>query len=146
VRTRKAGEVSDEITVGGIGGMPGEAAIRRLVPLQIGSATVFIEQDPAPVEVDVGDEIHPVALPSPKEAIEQAGAFLQELVGIFDKRIKKLATTSRPKEIGVEFSLGFEVKGKATLIPVLLSGESSAQAAIKVCATWGTAAESAESP
>jgi hypothetical protein len=134
--------VSDEITVGGIGEMPGEAATRRLVPLQIGSATVFVEQDPAPVEVDVGDEIHPVALPTPKEAMEQAGAFLQELVGIFDERIKKLATASRPKEIGVEFSLGFEVKGKATIIPVLLSGESSAQAAIKVSATWGTAAGS----
>jgi hypothetical protein len=129
--------------VGGVGGMPGEVATRRLVPLQIGSATVFVEQDGAPVEVEVGDEIHPVALPSPKEAVEQAGAFLQELLGIFDERIKKLAASSRPREVGVEFSLGFEVKGKATLIPVLVSGESSAQAAIKVCARWDTAAESA---
>ena len=134
--------MDDEIAVGGISEMPSEAAPRRLVPLQIGTATVFVEQTGAPAEVDVGDAIHPVALPSPKQAIEQAGAFLQELVGIFDERIEKLATATRPREVGVEFSLGFEVTGKATIIPVLLSGESSAEAAIKVSATWGTATES----
>jgi hypothetical protein len=70
--------------------------------------------------VDVGDEIHPVAVPtvpSPKEAIEQARAFLQKLVGIFDERIKKLATASRPREVGVEFSMEFEVKARRRSFP-----------------------------
>jgi hypothetical protein len=130
--------MDDEITAGGIGGLADRRSVRRLVQVQIGNATVFVEQLGAPVEVDVGDEIHPVALPSPQEALERAGDLLQELVRIFDARIRALA--SRPKEVSVEFSLGFEVKGKATLIPILLSGETSTQAAIKVSAAWDIAA------
>ena len=129
--------MDEEIIAGGIGEVAEETPIRRLVPLQIGTATVFVELTPTPVEVDVGEEIHPVALPSPKEAFEQAGDLLQELVRIFDERVKALV--KRPEEINIEFSLGFMVKGKATLIPVLLSGETAAQAAVKVSAKWSTA-------
>lgn len=129
--------MDDEITAGGIGELADEGASRRLVAVQIGTATVFIEQARAPVELDLGDEIHPVTLPSPKEAFEQAGDLLQEIVRSFDARVKALAT--RPEEVSVEFSLGFAVKGRATLIPILLSGETSAQAAIKVSAKWNTA-------
>jgi Trypsin-co-occurring domain 1 len=131
--------VESGITAGGIGEVADDASGRHFVPLQIGAATVFVEQAPTPIDVDLSGEIHPVALPSPKEAMEQAANFLQELVGIFDKRIKALA--KRPEEVSVELALGFEVKGKATLIPVLLSGETKAQAAIKVSAKWGAAAE-----
>ena len=123
------------IRAGGIGEVAGDVSSRHFVPLQIGTATVFVEQAPGSIDVDLSGEIHPVALPSPKEAIEQAANFLQELVGIFDKRIKALA--KRPEEVSVELALGFQVKGKATLIPVLLSGETTAQAGIKVSAKWG---------
>lgn len=129
--------MDDEITAGGVGERGDQRPARRLVPVQIGTATVFIEQAGGPVELVAGDEVHPVALPGPQRAFEQAGDFLHECVGIFDARIRALA--SRPQEVSVEFSLGFEVKGKATLIPILLSGETSTQAAIKVSARWDTA-------
>lgn len=129
--------MSDEVMAGGVGEVDEQRPARRLVPVQIGMATVFIEQAGGPVELGEGDEVHPVALPGPQKAFEQAGDFLQECVGIFDARIRALVT--RPQEVSVEFSLGFEVKGKATLIPILLSGETSTQAAIKVTARWYTA-------
>jgi hypothetical protein len=117
--------------------MADEASAHRFMPVQIGTATVFVEEARAPVEIDQGDEIYPVALPSPKEAFEQAGELLQEVVRIFDKRIQALV--KRPEEVCIEFSLGFTVTGRAHLIPVLLSAETSAQAAIKVSAKWGSA-------
>jgi hypothetical protein len=107
-----------------------------MVRIEIGTAVVFIEQSDVPLELNLGDDIHPVSLPNPQSAFEHAGDFLRELVGIFDRRIHALA--SRPEEVSVDFSLGFEVSGKATLIPVLLSGKSTTQAAIKVSATWRT--------
>jgi hypothetical protein len=129
--------VDDEIRLGGIREVDSERTARRLVRVRIGKATVFVEASGEQVELDLGDEIHPVALPSPQMAFEQAGEFLQECVRIFDARVRALA--SRPNEVSVEFSLGFEVKGKATLIPILLSGEASTGAAIKVSAMWDTA-------
>lgn len=131
------GGLEDAIKAGGIDEVADQRSERRLVAVQIGKATVFVEQAGAPADLDLGDEIHPVALPSAQEAFERAADFLQECVRIFDARIEALA--SRPKEVSVEFSIGFEVKGRATLIPILLSGETSTQAAIKVSATWGTA-------
>jgi hypothetical protein len=36
----------------------------------------------------------------------------------------------------VEFSLTFEVKGKASIVPVFVTGESSVQSGLKVTALW----------
>jgi hypothetical protein len=127
--------MSDEITTGGNDETAKSG--RHFVPVQIGEATVFVERSSAPIRLDSGDDIHPVAPPTPQEALERAGNVLQEFIAVFDARIKAL--TRRPEEVSVEFSLGFEVKGKATLIPVLLSGETSTHAAIKVTAKWNTA-------
>lgn len=134
--------MDDEIVVGGIGesGAPGARqsggpqTLRRFVPMKIGEATIFLEQMSVPATIE-DDTVHPVALPSPKQAFEQAGDFLHECVRIFDARIGALAR--RPEEISIEFLLAFEVAGKATIIPVLLSGKASTQASIKVSAKWG---------
>jgi hypothetical protein len=47
-----------------------------------------------------------------------------------------MAQAVRPKEIGIEFTIAFEVGGKATIIPVLLSGAAKTQMGVKVTAKW----------
>lgn len=126
--------MDDEIAVGGIREPDDVASSQRhLVPIQVGEATVWIEHVADPV-VEPGDAIHPVAPPNPQQAFESAASFLRECVRIFDDRIRRLER--RPEEISVEFSLGFEMRGKATLIPVFITGESRLSGGMKVTAIW----------
>jgi hypothetical protein len=55
---------------------------------------------------------------------------------MIDARLKEIP--GGPNETTVEFSLGFDIKGKATLVPALLSSEAAASAAVKVTAKWTT--------
>lgn len=126
--------MTDEISIGGVqGGGDGDPVGRRLVPIRVGDATVWVEQVGDAI-VELTDDVHPVAAPDPQRAFENAGAFLRECVRIFDERIRQLPR--RPQEISVEFSIGFEMRGKASLIPVFLTGESSLTSGIKVTAVW----------
>jgi hypothetical protein len=134
--------MSDEIRTGDIAPGPSESTrVRRLVPMQVGNATVFVEDIGEPALIDADDQVRPVAPPSPQEAFENAGKILHECVRVLGQRIESLAANARPKEITVEFSLSFEVKGRASIIPVFLTGESSAQTGLKVTAVWGRKAE-----
>lgn len=109
---------------------------RRLVPVEVGSATVWIEQVAEPAAVDEGDRVRPVSAPSPEKAFETAGEILRECVRLVGERVANLAEKSRPQEVSVEFSLTFEVKGKAAVIPVFVTGETAAQTGLKVSAVW----------
>jgi hypothetical protein len=109
---------------------------RRLIPMQVGSATVYVEQFGAPPEVEVDDRIRPVA-PDPKQAFEQASEILRECVRVVGNRVEGLAEQARPRDITVEFALSFEATGKAQLIPVFLTGETKAMTGLKVTAVWG---------
>jgi Trypsin-co-occurring domain 1 len=77
-----------------------------------------------------------VALPSPKEAFENALEVIQECVGGIGKRLEALARELRPDEISVEFSLQFEGTGTAQIIPVLVTTQTKATGGIKVNAVW----------
>jgi len=101
----------------------------------VGSATVWIEQESDPAVVE-DDRIRPVAAPSPEAAFETAGEILRECVRLVGDRIANLADKTRPQEVTIEFSLTFEVKGKASIIPVFVTGESTAQTGLKVSAVW----------
>jgi hypothetical protein len=126
--------MTDDVSVGGVReGDDEDDSRRRFTPIRVGEATVWVEQASDAI-VEPTDEIHPVAPPDPQQAFENAGSFLRECVRIFDERIRQLE--HRPEEISVEFSLGFELRGKATLIPVFLTGESSLTSGIKVTAIW----------
>jgi Trypsin-co-occurring domain 1 len=115
--------------------VPDPGPARRLVPLKVGEAMVFVEQvgDVALVEAD--DTITPVA-PSLEEAFEHGLRFVRSCVSAFGEQLQALAEKTRPRELAVEFSLTFEAKGKAALIPVLVTGETGAQTGLKVTATW----------
>jgi len=131
--------MSDKIGFGDNRRSPESTATRRFIPMQVGSATVYVEQIGTPPEIEVDPRIRAVA-PDPKEAFEQASEILRECVRVVGERVEglaELAEKARPRDITVEFALSFEVKGKAQLIPVFLTGETKAVSGLKVTAVWG---------
>jgi Trypsin-co-occurring domain 1 len=112
-----------------------DAPRRRLMELSVGESRVFVEVPLDDAESLGRDEIRAVAQPS-GDPFEQAAAFVRECISSIDERLHQLSR--RPDEVVVEFSLGFDVSGKAKLIPVLLSAEASTKSAIKVTARWGS--------
>jgi len=107
-----------------------------MVPMQIGSATVYLVQTPEESVTVEDDRIRPVAPPSPAQAFESAGEILRECVRVMGERFENLTDKARPEELTVEFSLTFEAKGKASIVPVFVTGETSAQTGLKVTAVW----------
>jgi Trypsin-co-occurring domain 1 len=112
------------------GAAAGTLADRRMVPLKIGEATVYVEHA---VE---RTEYVPVAALDPAEAFDKASEAIRECVRIVGGRIEELKEGLTPQEVSVEFSLGFEASGKASWIPVLFQTEAKASAALKVTAVW----------
>jgi hypothetical protein len=117
---------------------PGTDAARTkiMVPIQIGSATVYVMQTPDASVLIEDDRIRPVAPLSPAEAFESAGKILRECVRVMGEHFENLADKARPEQLTVEFSLTFEVKGKASIVPVFVTGETTAQTGLKVTAVW----------
>jgi hypothetical protein len=126
----------DDITAGKIP-KPGTglAPERRLVPLQVGNATVYIEAEGV-AETETDDSIYPVAAPSPKEVFSSAGDTISECVRLVGERIEHLAEAVKPEQVTLEFSVSFEVKGKASPIPVFVTGETGVKSGLKVTAVW----------
>jgi len=104
--------------------------------MRVGSATVYVEDYGESALIEVDDRLRPVAPPSPQEAFGSAGEILRECVRVIGERVDALAVKARPQEISVEFSLSFEVKGKAALIPVFVTGETGTETGLKVTAVW----------
>ncbi len=115
---------------------PGATPVRRLMPMHVGGAIVYVEQVGEPASVEAQDDIHPVAPPSPDEAFQSASQILNECVRVIGEKVEAIAAEVRPDELAVEFSLSFEVKGRASLIPVFVTGEAGTQTGLKVKATW----------
>jgi hypothetical protein len=128
--------VGDGIGFGGREQSTATAPTSRLIPMQVGSATVYVEQFGAPPEVEVDDRIRAVA-PDPKKTFEQASEILRECVRVVGERVEGIAEKTRPRDITVEFALSFEATGRAQLIPVILTGETKAVTGLKVTAVWG---------
>jgi uncharacterized membrane protein len=106
-----------------------------MVPMQVGSATVYVvRSEEARVVED--DRIRPVSPISPQEAFQAAGEFLHECVRLVGEKVETLAEKARPHEVAIEFSLSFEVTGKASVIPIFVTGEASTHTGLKVKAVW----------
>jgi hypothetical protein len=128
--------MSDEIGYGGASQyVAEEIPARTLVPLQIGTATVYIEQVGTPAAVVAHEEIHVVAALDPRQAFQTASEFLHECIATVGERLAALGEHG-PQEVSVEFSLSFEAAGKAQLIPIFVTGETKAATGLKVKAVW----------
>jgi NTP-dependent ternary system trypsin peptidase co-occuring protein len=115
--------------------MPEPAPSRRLVPIQVGKAIVYIEQIGEPVIIEADDRIHPVA-PDTKEVFENAVEVLQQCVHVVGEKVETIVEKIRPQEITVEFTLSFEATGKIAVIPILVTGETKGSTGLKVTAVW----------
>lgn len=137
-------DMSDEIFTGSIDVFRAESSpVRRLIPMQVGKATVYVEQIGESAEVQTDDSIYPVAPPTPREAFENAVDVLQECVRVVGTKIETLAAKTMPQEVTVEFSLTFQARGKLALVPVLVTGESGLETGLKVTALWKRSEEEA---
>jgi hypothetical protein len=107
-----------------------------VLPLQIGGATVFVEQVGPSPSADYDEGLYPVAPPTPREAFDKANEALKECVRVVGETIETLGDRVRPQEISLEFSLSFQAEGSARIIPVLVTGKTAASTGLKVTATW----------
>jgi Trypsin-co-occurring domain 1 len=115
---------------------PGAAPTRRVYPMKVGDAVVYVEQYGEDPVVEADDAIYAVSAPSPTEAFEKASDAIRECVRIVGERIENLAGEAIPAELSVEFSLSFEAKGRASFIPILVQAEATAATGLKVTAVW----------
>ena len=109
---------------------------RTVVPMQVGSATVFVEQVGEPLEIQTDEQFYAVSALSTKDAFEGAIKILQECVQVVGERVKGLREPIKPKQVTVEFTLSFEATGQAQLIPILLTGATTAATGLNVTAVW----------
>jgi hypothetical protein len=128
--------VSDEIEAGGA---TTSAPItggdqRGLVPMKVGSATVYVVQT-GDVGIVNDDEIYTVA-PNPREVFDSAVDVIRECVMKIGEGVEALAGKAMPRELTVEFSLTFEAKGKTAILPVFITAEHGVGAGLKISAVW----------
>ena len=108
---------------------------RRLVPMQVGDATLFVEAAIDEPVIQETDDFHVVGV-NPREAFETASEALKECVRVVGERIDSMQAAMQPHEVGVEFTLTFEVEGQARIIPVLLTGKAKSAVGVTVSAKW----------
>ena len=95
---------------------------------------MYLEVD-EDIVIESSDAISPVSF-DPAQAFEQAGNALRECVSVIGDRLTQISAVAKPKEVDVEFTLTFEVEGKASIVPVLLTGKAKTASGIKVTAKW----------
>lgn len=125
-------------------GVPGNAAApadnppdggTRLVPMKVGNADVWIEAPDETITLQARPGFRAVGL-DPTEAFAKASDALRECVSVVGQRLDNLADTLAPDEVGVEFTITFDVEGKANIVPVLLTGKAKTSMGVKVTALW----------
>jgi hypothetical protein len=123
---------SDEIRAAAEG--PSRRAAERLVPISLGGVEIFVEQVGEPAEIEAGTDIYVAT--SPREALESALEFTGNLLASVGDRLAEVREKTTPDELTVELSLTFEATGKASIVPVLVTGQAGAKSGITVTAVW----------
>lgn len=129
--------MSDEIEAGGATtSAPSAGGVQHnLVPMKVGSATVYVVQTGDANVVSDDDEIYTVA-PNAREVFDMAVEVIRECVVKIGDGIETLAEKTMPRELTVEFSLTFEAKGKTAILPVFVTAEHGVGAGLKISAVW----------
>lgn len=128
--------MDDEIQAGGAASSaPATGSARKLVPMRVGSATVYVEQSGDVSVVSSDDEIYTVAH-DPREVFDRAVEAIRECVGKIGAGIETLAEKALPQELSVEFSLTFEAKAKGAIIPIFVTAEHGLGTGLKISAKW----------
>ncbi|HVR46057.1 MAG TPA: CU044_2847 family protein [Candidatus Binatia bacterium] len=109
------------------------AAQPNLIAQQIGSAIVYFRVSGQALPVTNESHIRAVTATN---VFDEAARVVNEGVRVIGLKVHDAAKTLRPCELELEISFGFELKGRATIVPVLLTGESTSTAGLKITATW----------
>lgn len=107
----------------------------RLVAQRIGTATVYFRVDDEPLPLEGETEVRAVALIN-ADVFNQAARIVGEGITAISDRVNDLLERVRPTELQMEISFSFEATGRTTIVPVLLTGDTSAKAGLKVTAVW----------
>jgi hypothetical protein len=124
--------MTDEV---GIGGVEDVVEGPRLVPMRVGTATVWVEQTGPPLRVDSTDEAYAVS-PDIHDVFSQAVDVVRECVKTVGSGIEEIKSGMHAPEVTIEFSVSFHAQGKASIIPIFVTGEAGTEAGLKVTATW----------
>jgi hypothetical protein len=108
----------------------------ELLAQEVGEATIYFRVSGQTLQVANEPELRPVAAEVKSNVFDEAARVVGEGVKIIGQKVRTLTETLQPTELEIELSFGFEVKGKATIVPVLLTGESTSTVGLKVTATW----------
>lgn len=129
--------MEDEIQAGGATtSAPATGGIQHnLLPMKIGSATVYIRQTGDGSVVSGDDELYTVA-PDARVVFDKAVEAIRECVGKIGEGIGTLADKALPQELTVEFSLTFEAKAKSAIIPIFVTAEHGVETGLKISAVW----------
>jgi hypothetical protein len=107
----------------------------ELVEKVIGDALVYFRVDARRRVVVPDADVRPVAAID-TNVFEAAAKVLRESVRAIGSQVKAMGQELAPSELTVELGFTFEAKGKTTIVPVLLTGEVSGEAALKITAKW----------
>jgi hypothetical protein len=115
-----------------------DAERARLVPMKVGNSEVWVESvgPPPEVELDAADEWEAIGGLDPADAFYKASDALRECVHIVGEKLDDLGDKISPDEVGVEFTISFDVGGEARIIPVLLTTKANTTMGVKVTALW----------
>lgn len=129
--------MSDEIEVGGpTASVPEKGGGQRsLVPMKVGSATVYVVQT-GDTTIEVGDDGIYTAAPDAHEVFDRAVDIIRQCVVKIGGGIEALAEKTMPRELTVEFSLTFEAKAKGAIVPIFVTAEHGVGAGLKISAVW----------
>ena len=108
----------------------------RLVPMRVGDAEVYIEAVGPSPQLEASADFEAVGGLDPGEAFERASDALKQCVRIVGERLANLGDALEPDEVSVEFTITFDVEGKARIIPVLLTGKAKTSMGVQVNALW----------
>jgi hypothetical protein len=107
----------------------------RLVAQRVGDTVAYFRVSGRPLKVEGESELRAVAKLD-VNAFDEAAHIVREGFKTISSNIASLKDELKPGEFEVELSFGFEAKGKAAIVPVLLTGESTATVGLKVTARW----------
>jgi hypothetical protein len=108
-----------------------------LLEQPVGQTTVYFRTSGPALSIASSDELRAVAKISfPVDAIGHAGRIAREALKTVISEFENVERDLQGADLAVELTFSFEVTGHAAIVPVLLTGETSATGGLKITATW----------
>jgi Trypsin-co-occurring domain 1 len=107
----------------------------ELIQTSIGGAVVYFRVENTLPCIVADGEVRAVAALD-ENAFEAAAKVIRESVRVIGSQLHDVGAELMPSELTVELGFTFAATGKATIVPVFLTGETKGELALKVTAKW----------